>query len=171
MQPAVTSSDVPAEVFRETLSRFPSGLTVVTALSAETGRAHGSTVSAFSSLSLDPPLILVALSRSSDLLPLLEECGRFGVSVLAAGQENVGFACGRKGPDKLAGIAWSEDDGLPRLDGAAAWVACDVHDVVPGGDHVIVIGRVSGCDAEELEPLVYHRRGFHRLVDASASSW
>lgn len=171
MQPAVASSEVPAEAFREALSRFPSGLTVVTALSAETGRAHGSTVSAFSSLSLDPPLILVALSRSSDLLPLLEECGRFGVSVLATGQEKVGFACGRKGPDKLADVAWSEHDGLPRIDGAAAWVACDVHDILPGGDHVIVIGLVNGCDTEEVEPLVYHRRGIHRLVDASASSW
>ncbi len=171
MQPSVASRDVPAEAFRETLSRFPSGITVVTALSAGTGRAHGSTVSAFSSLSLDPPLILIALSRSSDLLPLLDEGGRFGVNVLAAGQEDVGFTCGRKGPDKLADVAWSEDEGLPRVDGAAAWVACHVEDVVPGGDHVIVIGRVIACDAEEREPLVYHRRGFHRLVDVNASSW
>jgi flavin reductase (DIM6/NTAB) family NADH-FMN oxidoreductase RutF len=171
MQPTVASLDVPAEAFCETLSRFPSGLTVVTALSAATGRAHGTTVSAFSSLSLDPPLILVALSRSSDLLPILDDSPRFGVNVLAAGQVQVGFVCGRKGPDKLDEIAWSEDDGLPRLHGAAAWVACHVHDVLPGGDHEIVIGRVTACDADELEPLVYHRRGFHRLVDASGCSW
>ena len=88
---------MPAETFRETLSRFPSGLTVVTALSAADGRAHGTTVSAFTSLSLEPPLVLVALTRSSDLMALLAEEGRFGVNVLAAGQEQVGFACGRRG--------------------------------------------------------------------------
>ena len=168
MQPTMVSSDVPAEAFRETLSRFPSGLTVVTALSPQTQRAHGSTVSAFSSLSLDPPLVLIALSRSSDLLPLLDEAPRFGVNVLAAGQEAVGFACGRKGPDKLSKVAWTEERALPRLDGTAAWVACEVHDVLPGGDHVIVIGRVIACDAEELEPLVYHRRGIHRLGERAA---
>jgi flavin reductase (DIM6/NTAB) family NADH-FMN oxidoreductase RutF len=171
MQPTVASLDVPPEAFRETLSRFPSGLTVVTAMSSDGARAHGSTVSAFSSLSLDPPLILVALSRASDLLPIIDESRRFGVSVLASGQQDVGFTCGRKAPDKLAEVAWSDDDGLPRLDGAAAWVACHVHDVYPGGDHEIVIGRVTACDVEERDPLVYHRRGFHRLVDANASSW
>jgi flavin reductase (DIM6/NTAB) family NADH-FMN oxidoreductase RutF len=153
---------VPADTFCETLSRFPSGLTVVTTMTSG-GDAHGSTVSAFSSLSLDPPLVLVALSRSSDLLDLLREERRFGVNVLAAGQEQVGFACGRKGRDKLARVAWTEQDGLPRLDGTAAWVACVLHDVLPGGDHLIVTGLVTGCDAEEVEPLVYHRRGFHRL--------
>ena len=107
--------------------------------------------------------MLVALNRSSDLLALLRDEGRFGVNVLAAGQEQVGFACGCKGPDKLAKVAWAEQDGLPRLDGTAAWVACDLHDILPGGDHLIVIGLVTACDADELEPLVYHRRGFHRL--------
>jgi flavin reductase (DIM6/NTAB) family NADH-FMN oxidoreductase RutF len=168
VQPTVVPSEVPPEAFRETLSRFPSGLTVVTALSADTGAAHGSTVSAFSSLSLEPPLVLVALSRSSDLLPLLDEEPRFGVNVLAAGQEAVGFTCGRKGPDKLSQVAWTEDHSLPRLDGAAAWVACEVHDILPGGDHVIVIGRVIACDARELEPLIYHRRGIHRLGERAA---
>ena len=101
-------------------------------------------------------------------MALLAEEGRFGVNVLAAGQEQVGFACGRKGPDKLADVAWREDDALPRVEGAAAWIACDLHEVLPGGDHLIVIGRVTACDAEEIEPLVYHRRGFHRLGSRAA---
>jgi flavin reductase (DIM6/NTAB) family NADH-FMN oxidoreductase RutF len=162
MRSATIAGEVPAETFCETLSRFPSGLTVVTAKTSG-GDAHGSTVSAFSSLSLDPPLVLVALGRSSELLEFLRAERRFGVNVLAAGQEQVGFACGRKGRDKLASVAWTEQDGLPRLEGTAAWVACDLHDILPGGDHLIVVGLVTACDAEEVEPLVYHRRGFHRL--------
>jgi flavin reductase (DIM6/NTAB) family NADH-FMN oxidoreductase RutF len=162
MAPATLVSDVQPETFCETLSRFPSGLTVVTTKTAA-GAVHGSTISAFSSLSLEPPLVLVALSRASDLLGHLQEQKRFGVNVLAVGQEQVGFACGGKGSDKLASVAWTEEDDLPRIDGAAAWVACDLHELLPGGDHLIVIGLVTRCDPGTDEPLVYHRRGFHRL--------
>ena len=168
MTGSLTANHVAPDEFRDTLSRFPSGLTVVTAKSSRSGMVHGSTVSAFISLSLDPPLILVALAESSDLIEYVAEERRFAVNILAAGQEAVCFACGRKGPDKLAEVAWSERDGLPRLDGSAAWIACDLHDVLPGGDHVIVVGLVTGCDAEEIEPLVYHRRALHRLGERAA---
>lgn len=154
---------VPPEAFRETLGSFPTGLTVVTTTNAE-GKPHGTTVSAFSSLSLDPPLVLVALGRSSDLLRELQSTGRFGVNVLAAGQEDVGMSCGRKGPDKLAGVRWYDDDGLPHVAGSAAWLACDVQELLPGGDHLIVVGFVTACDVGDSEPLIFHRRGFHRLA-------
>ena len=168
MAASAVTTDVPQDAFRETLSRFPSGLTVVTAKSSSSGRAHGSTVSAFISLSLDPPLVLVALCRSSDLIEFMHEDRRFGVNILAAGQEQVGFLCGRKGPDKLDGVPWTERDGLPRLDGSAAWLACDLHDELPGGDHVVIVGRVTACEAAEIEPLVYHRRALHRLGERAA---
>lgn len=151
------------DAFREALSSVPTGLTVVTTMNGD-GRPHGTTVSAFSSLSLDPPLVLVALDRGSDLLAQLRGTGRFGVNVLAEHQQDVGLACGRKGPDKMAQLDWRDEDGLPRIDGTVAWLACDVEELLPGGDHEIVVGLVTDCAASDAGALIFHRRGFHRVA-------
>jgi flavin reductase (DIM6/NTAB) family NADH-FMN oxidoreductase RutF len=156
------ANGVDFDAFCELFSGVPAAVTVVTARNRD-GRPHGTTVSAFCSLSLNPPLVIVALDRSSDLLPLVERQGRFGINVLAGGQEEVGAACACKGPDKLAGTSWLYDAGLPRIQGSAAWLACEVQDVLDGGDHVIVVGLVTACEPGEAEPLVYHRRNFLRL--------
>ena len=153
---------MPIDDFRETLSRVPTAVTIVTTL--KDSHPHGTTVSAFCSLSAEPPLVMVALDRSSDLLQLLQEVGRFAVNLLAAGQEEVGRACARKGPGKLADVPWRDEGGLPRLERAAAFLSCDVEQVVPGGDHLVVIGRVTACDTDEFQPLVYHRRRFLELA-------
>jgi flavin reductase (DIM6/NTAB) family NADH-FMN oxidoreductase RutF len=146
------------DAFRETLSSVPGPVTVITTLAD--GRAHGTTVSAFCSLSADPPLVLVSLDRSSDLLGLLRETGRFAVNLLAAGQEDIGLACARKGPEKFDAVPWCDECGVPKIDGAAAWLACDIRELLPGGDHVIVVGLVTACETREAEALVYHRRRF-----------
>ena len=156
------ANGVDFDAFCELFSGVPAAVTVVTARNGD-GQPHGTTVSAFCSLSLNPPLIIVALDRSSDLLPLVERQGRFGINVLAGGQEEVGAACARKGPDKLAVTSWRYDAGLPRIEGSSAWLACNVQDVLDGGDHVIVVGLVTACEAGQAEPLVYHRRNFLRL--------
>jgi flavin reductase (DIM6/NTAB) family NADH-FMN oxidoreductase RutF len=147
--------------FCDTFSGVPTAVSVVTTTNGEA--PHGTTVSAFCSLSVNPPLLLVALDRSSDLLQLLERSGRFGVNVLAEGQEDIGLGCARKGPEKLRDTSWHYDDGVPRIDGVAAWLACDVEDLLPGGDHLIVVGLVTACETGEREPLIYHRRRFLRL--------
>jgi flavin reductase (DIM6/NTAB) family NADH-FMN oxidoreductase RutF len=152
------------DAFCELFSGVPTAVSVVTSRNGDVG-PHGTTVSAFCSLSLTPPLVLVALDRSSDLLALLEDHRRFGINVLAVGQEEIGTQCARKGPDKLAGVEWRYDDGLPRIDGSAAWLACEVMDLLEGGDHVMVVGLVSACEAGRAEPLVYHRRRFLRLAE------
>jgi flavin reductase (DIM6/NTAB) family NADH-FMN oxidoreductase RutF len=144
--------------FRETLSTVPGPVTVITTL--EGVRPHGTTVSAFCSLSADPPLVLVSLDRSSDLLGLLRETGRFAVNLLAAGQEEIGLACAGKGPDKFDAVPWRHECGVPKIEGAAAWLACDIRELLPGGDHVIVVGLVTACETREAEALVYHRRRF-----------
>lgn len=159
---ALVRDGVGFDAFCELFSGVPTAVTVVTARNGEVG-PHGTTVSAFCSLSLVPPLILVALDRSSDLLAVLEQQRRFGVNVLAVGQEEIGTGCARKGPEKFAGVAWRYDDGLPRIDGSAAWLACEVEDVLAGGDHLIVVGLVTGCNTGDAEPLIYHRRRFLRL--------
>jgi flavin reductase (DIM6/NTAB) family NADH-FMN oxidoreductase RutF/UTP-glucose-1-phosphate uridylyltransferase len=150
---------VTREDLRETMSRVPRAVTVVTAMNH--GRPHATTVSAFSSLSAEPPLVMLALNQHSDLLRVLEPGTRFAVNLLASGQEAIGLACAEKGTDKLAGISWREIDGVPWIDGAAGWISCEVMDLLPGGDHQIVVGIVTGCiSAEDAPPLMYHRRSF-----------
>ena len=156
--PSAPTGGVVLDAFRETLSRVPGPVTVITTLAD--GRPHGTTVSAFTSLSADPPLVLASLDRSSDLLGLLRETGRFAVNLLAAGQEDIGLACACKGSNKFDGVSWREECGVPRIEGAAAWLACDIRELLPGGDHVIVVGLVTACETREADALVYHRRRF-----------
>jgi flavin reductase (DIM6/NTAB) family NADH-FMN oxidoreductase RutF len=108
--------------------------------------------------------VMVALDRGSDLLKELQSSMKFGINVLAAGQEDVGLGCARKGEDKFKGVSWEDDDDLPRIHGTAAWVACEVQEFIPGGDHLIVVGLVKRCEALEEAPLLYHRRTFSQLA-------
>jgi NDP-mannose synthase len=154
---------VTSEDLRETMSRVPRAVTVVTAMDHR--RPHATTVSAFSSLSAEPPLVMLALNHRSDLLRVLERGKPFAVNLLASGQEAIGLACAEKGTDKLADISWREVEGVPWIDGAAGWISCDVMDLLPGGDHQIVVGIVTGCiSAEDAPPLMYHRRSFLDVV-------
>ena len=154
----VDAEGVTLEAFREAMSHVPGPATIVTTY----GRrgSHGTTVSAFCSLSADPPLVLIALDRSSDLLGLLAETERFAVNLLAAGQEELGLACARKGPGKLDCVPWRLEHGLPMVEGAAAWLACEAREFLPGGDHVIVVGLVTACETRDVEALGYRRRRF-----------
>lgn len=154
---------VTREDLHETMSRVPQAVTVVTAM--DHGRLHATTVSALSSLSAEPPLVMFALKQHSDLLRVLKRGTRFAVNLLASGQEAIGLACADQGTDKLAGISWHEVDGVPWIDGAAGWISCDVMDLLPGGDHQIVVGSVTRCISTEDEPpLMYHRRSFLDVV-------
>jgi flavin reductase (DIM6/NTAB) family NADH-FMN oxidoreductase RutF len=146
------------EQLREVLSRVPTPVTVITTLDA--AGPHGTTVSAFCSLSADPPLVLVALDRESNLLRKLHTTQRLGVSVLADGQHEVAVRCASKDPDKFDSVPWDEQGGVPRIAGAAGWFCCDLESLLPGGDHEIVVGRVVECALGDGLPLVYHRRTF-----------
>jgi NDP-mannose synthase len=161
-RPDASAAGVVADDFRDTLAGVPAPVTIVTTASPE--GPHGTTVSAFSSLSADPPLVLVALDRKSDLLNLLPQTGKFAVNLLAGDQEDLGLTCAKKGAEKFDKVPWHEDRGLPRIEGAAAWLACDIQEFLPGGDHVIVVGLVTACETEKDEALVYHRRRFLQLA-------
>src|SRR3984957_13912126 len=149
---------VDATVFRDTLARVPTPVTVVT--SHVDRRPHGTTVSAFSSLSLEPPMILVSLDQRSDLLKIIQETGRFGVNVLAVGQQALATAFARKGDDKFADVAWYMDHGAPRLAGKGQWLVCRTEQLVTAGDHVIIIGLVEHADTHSFEPLLYRQRSY-----------
>lgn len=134
--------------------------------SALDGRPHGATVSAFCSLSLDPPLVLVSLNRGSKLLSMIRDADAFGINVLELDQQELALGFARKGDDKFADVAWSLDRGLPRLYGVGLWLACSVHELVEGGDHVIVVGRVDVAEHEARRPLLYQQRSFGTLAAA-----
>lgn len=153
--------------FRQVLARFATGVVVVTGATGD-GPA-GLTCQSFSSLSLDPPLVLLSTARSSRTWPRIEATGRFAVNVLGADQQDVSTRFAISGGDKFAGQGWRPGAmGNPLLDGALAHVECDIDAVHDGGDHVIVVGRVRALEAPGLEarsPLVYYRSSYHELVD------
>ncbi|MEY1676332.1 flavin reductase family protein [Gordonia sp. ABKF26] len=154
--------------FREVMARVCTPVAVVTAFDGP--RAHGTTVSAFTSLSMGPPMILVSLDRGSDLLAIVRRTGRFGVNVLAHDQAEVALRFARKGDDKFDGVCWSDSAGLPRIDGASGWLACTTEALVDGGDHVVALGNVVATGTTPAPPLTYHDRvfGTHRAFEVAS---
>jgi flavin reductase (DIM6/NTAB) family NADH-FMN oxidoreductase RutF len=142
--------------FRAAMGSLPTGVTIVTATGPE-GPA-GATANAVSSLSIEPMLMLACLDRGSRTLLAVQAANRFGVSVLHAGQESIarGFATKAPVAEKWQGVAWRERDGVPAIEGALIFVACELRDVIAGGDHVIVTGEVVALESAEGDPLVFH---------------
>src|SRR5689334_17105343 len=126
--------------FRAAMAMLPTGVTIVTAVGPD-GPA-GATANAVSSLSIEPMLMLACLDRGSRTLLAVQAANRFGVSVLHAGQEEIarGFATKAPVAEKWQGVAWSERGGVPAIEDALVFVACELRDVIAGGDHVIVTG-------------------------------
>ena len=141
--------------FRSALGRFTTGVTVVTACDAS-GRRVGLTANSFSSVSLDPPLILWSLSRSAPSLPAFEACAHYAVNVLAADQVELSRRFARSGRDKFAGLACEEGlGGAPLLPGCVARFECRNAQRYAGGDHVIFLGQVERLAHCDREPLVF----------------
>ncbi|MEV7617185.1 flavin reductase family protein [Streptomyces sp. NPDC089799] len=159
--PAVVPAVDPAE-FARTMAHVPTPVTIVTTVDAE-GRRWGFTASSFSSLSLDPPLILVCPARTASCHDAFVSTDRFLVNVLAADQEELAKSFARSGTDKFAGTPMVPcEAGLPGLPGATARLLCSLYDVLDGGDHSILVGRVESVTAGEAEPMVYYNRHFTR---------
>ena len=146
------------------MSAVPTAVTVIGAQGTD-GPA-GATANAVASLSLDPPLMLACLDRGSRTLAAVRTTGRFSVSVLGAGDEELARAFASKvpPPEKWAGVDWIDEDGLPRIAGALVWVACELRDLLDGGDHVILTGSVLDLARdEETAPLVFHHGEYRPL--------
>lgn len=152
------------DTFRTMLSRFLSGVTVVTTTDDD-GRPHGMTVSSFCSVSLDPPLILVCIDKTASLHDLLTAAQTFAVNILAGDQEVLSRRFADTGIEaRFDGVAWSPGIAGPLLDGAHATLECRSVACHPGGDHSIIIGEViGGSMASRGSPLVYYRGGYGQL--------
>ena len=156
---------IDVRAFRHTVGQFVTGVTVIAAEIG--GSIRAMTANSFTSLSLDPPLILVCFDLGSQTLRAIRGHGAFVVNVLAAGQEHLSAGFARRG---LAAVwdgvrHWHGPTGSPRLDGVLAVLECTVEHRLPGGDHEIVIGRVRHAETSAIPaaPLVFFRGGYAYL--------
>lgn len=156
-----------SRALRDTFARLPSGVCVITT-DGSLGK-HGMTASAVCSLSLDPPLLLVCIQQQSATLRAVRAHHRFAVNVLTVSQDDASrtFAGRSEQAGRFARTAHRPVHGVPVLDGTAAWLVCDVHDLLRGGDHTIVVGRVRDQDRTGAEPLVWHGGAYRRLNPAA----
>ena len=166
--------DVTADTFRQIMGRFVTGVTVVTTWDPEaqggpTSQPAGITVNALSSVSLDPPLVLVCVALTSQSYPAFHTHGKFAINVLHAEHEQLArrFASSGSSADKFAGTGYRKGAlGLPILEDTLAELECTIVHVYPAGDHTIFVGRVEAADSRgdgDLEPLLYYRGRFNRL--------
>ncbi len=149
--------------FRAALGRFASGITVITSRRAD-GRDVGMTASAFCSLSLDPPLILVCVERSASLHPVLEIGLPFAVNILESSQEAISRRFAGTELDRFDGLGFSRGQtGAALLDDVLAHLECRIEMLHPGGDHTICVGRVEAMNVNRGLPLLYYRGGYAQL--------
>lgn len=160
--------------YREVMGRFATGISVVTAL--EGSRPHGITVNAFSSVSLDPALVMVALDRRRYITPIVRDAGRYAVNVLGADQQALSdcFAHAPVSPGREAfcGAVWhAGPTGLPLIDGSIATLECTIVETFGAGDHDLFIGRVDSLEqhGEDVVPLLYYRRRYLRVEQGTDS--
>jgi 3-hydroxy-9,10-secoandrosta-1,3,5(10)-triene-9,17-dione monooxygenase reductase component len=157
-------SEFGPERFRDVAGRFASGVTVITGMDDD--GPVGFTCQSFHALSLDPPMVLFAVAHTSTSWPRIRASGRCCVNVLSDRQEAVARTFAMSGIDKFAEQGWSPtEDGNPILEGVLAWFSCTIAGIHPGGDHEVVTADVISLGADELEPLVFHRGRYGRLVD------
>ncbi len=156
-------TEVDPQVFRDACGRFATGVTAITSFGPE--GPSGLTANAFASLSLDPPMVVACFDRSSRTLAAVEHSRRFGVNLLSHRQEQLAATFASKQPEaeKFASIEWQERSRVPALAGCIAGIACEVRELVPGGDHLIGIGDVADVWSAPGEPLVFFGGGYWTL--------
>jgi flavin reductase (DIM6/NTAB) family NADH-FMN oxidoreductase RutF len=158
--PRADSRGFDAAHFRQALSQFATGVTVITTRLAD-GSFRGLTASSFNSVSLDPPLVLWSLSANSNSLPIFTGNSHYVVNVLGAGQEELAARFSRRTEDQFAGVEYElSRTGQPILKGVSAWFECHNRSRYPEGDHVIFVGEVEDCAVNPQEALIFHRGQF-----------
>lgn len=151
------------DLFRAILGRFASGITVITAVD-DGGIPHGMTVSAFASLSLEPPLVLACIAHGATMAPLLQRTPSFAVNILSDGQEALSRRFAGTVDDRFTGVGYRVGElGNPVLDDVLAWLECRIVARHPAGDHTVLIGQVDGGAARDGRPLLYYRGGYAQL--------
>lgn len=144
---------------RNAFGQFATGVTVVTSCDGE--RTHGMTANSFSSVSLDPPMLLVCIANTAQMMSLIERSGVFALSVLGSDQQAVSEHFARPGNDRQ--IRFAEFGGLPVIEGALALFSCSVQASYPAGDHSILVGEIMACEYRTGSPLLFHSGTYANL--------
>lgn len=156
---------ITADEFKQAMASWTSGVTIITARAGE--RIHGMTVSDFSGVSLDPPLVLVCASKTSNTTALIQEGRCYGVNVLRQGQSALSnrFASKKDEWNRFEGVeTFTAKTGAPLLAGALVNLDCRLVAVHEAGDHLLCVGEIEACEVREGEPLVYFRSSYGRFV-------
>jgi len=152
--------------FRKACSRFPTGVTVTT-LMGKDREPHGITVSSFTSVSLDPPLVLICIDHRSQMLRHLEIGQCFGINVLGEHQQELSHRFSGAWEERFNGVEWYPGNtGAPLLFDVPAVFECRVSGRIPAGDHMVVIGEVLHVTSSEQSPLAYHNSSYSKIVGA-----
>ncbi len=164
--PGVDAPDVDADAYRGTFRSWTTGVALLTVRAGD--ELFAKTVSSLCSLSLDPPLVSVAVDLRSPLVDAVRESGHYAVSVLNDRQHGLARRFAAPGAGRALGLFTgapmrTETTGAPVLEDCLAWFDCRLHDVLPGGDHALLVGRVVGAQGLPGEPLVHHDARFHSL--------
>jgi flavin reductase (DIM6/NTAB) family NADH-FMN oxidoreductase RutF len=155
---------IAADDFRHVLGHFATGVTILTTCDND-ARPTGLTASAFSSVSLDPPLVLICVDHKSQSYPALKERGCFAVNILGAQQQAISRRCASSRLDKFDEVPHTiSDRGLPLIEGALAHLECTTVSVHVEGDHTIFVGRVERAQVGSGEPLLYFRGQYQQLA-------
>jgi len=153
-----------SDQFRRACGRFATGVTIASVLDAA-GTPHGLTVSSFTSVSLEPPLVLICLGHRITMIDSFRAATHFGVNVLNEDQRELSERFARKGEDRFTGVAWYRGrSGVPLLEGALAAIECRVHDRFLSGDHDILVGRMLAAEVAEGAPLIHFASRYRRLA-------
>jgi flavin reductase (DIM6/NTAB) family NADH-FMN oxidoreductase RutF len=158
------------QLFRRVCGKFATGITVLT-LCDRNGAPHGMTVNSFTSVSLDPPIILVCIDLKASILSRFEPSARFAINVLHEGQQELSTCFARNVRDRFEGLEWRPGEtGAPILPGVLATLECSVTQMVEAGDHVIVLGKVLHASWGEGEPLIYFNSSYRALRSETTAS-
>jgi flavin reductase (DIM6/NTAB) family NADH-FMN oxidoreductase RutF len=149
---------------RRVMGHFATGVTVVTA--RQNGEIYGMTANAVTSLSLHPPLVLVAVDKTAAMHAALTASRHFALNILSDAQEHISRRFALRGPKEVNDLTWiTAESGAPILADALAWVDCRLAEILPGGDHDIFIGHILAGDCRDGAPLLYFRGKYRRLAE------
>ena len=150
--------------FRRACSRFATGITIATVLGSD-GLPQGFTANSFTSVSVEPPMVLLCIDRGANVLPHFQGAPQFGINVLSASQKELSMRFATRGQDRFEGVVWRTGAGpSPILAGALAHFECVTRQVWEAGDHLVFLGEVVAAQHDDGAPLVYYASAYRELV-------
>jgi flavin reductase (DIM6/NTAB) family NADH-FMN oxidoreductase RutF len=150
---------------RQVMGHFATGVTIITTFNKD-GQMHGLTANAFTSVSLEPPLLLISVDKKAESYPAFEESKVFTINILADEQESLSRKFAVSGGNKFEGVAYRKGgNGAAILDGTLAHIECTLYAVYEGGDHTLYLGEIQEAEVREGKPLVFYRGGYRAIGD------